>query len=91
MAVTLSNLNLFLGGRLYQKLSCRRETARRLGHTLQKTDRLPRLMVVCACENKTRRIFYKTIVVVMVALWNRADHYVFAMWFLLSFYGRPMQ
>ena len=24
---------------------------------------------------------------VMVALWNRADHYIFALWFL---YGRPM-
>jgi len=24
--------------------------------------------------------------IVMVALWNRADHYIFALWFLLSFY-----
>ena len=23
---------------------------------------------------------------VMVALWNRADHYIFALWFLLSFF-----
>ena len=22
----------------------------------------------------------------MVALWNRADHYIFALWFLLSFF-----
>jgi len=26
--------------------------------------------------------------VVMVALWNRADHYIFALWFLLSFFPR---
>jgi len=25
-------------------------------------------------------------VIIMVALWNRADHYSFAMWFLLSFF-----
>jgi len=24
--------------------------------------------------------------IVMVALWNRADHYIFALWFLLSFF-----
>ena len=24
--------------------------------------------------------------VIMVALWNRADHYIFALWFLLSFF-----
>jgi len=23
---------------------------------------------------------------IMVALWNRADHYIFALWFLLSLY-----
>ena len=27
---------------------------------------------------------------IMVALWNRADHYIFILWFLLSSYGRPM-
>jgi len=26
------------------------------------------------------------IVLVMVALWNRADHYIFALWLLLSFF-----
>jgi len=26
------------------------------------------------------------IVLIMVALWNRADHYIFAPWFLLSFF-----
>jgi len=26
---------------------------------------------------------------VMVALWNRADHYIFALWFLLSFFFFP--
>jgi len=26
--------------------------------------------------------------VFMVTLWNRADHYIFALWFLLSFFGR---
>jgi len=25
----------------------------------------------------------------MVALWNRADHYIFALWFLLSFFFFP--
>jgi len=25
---------------------------------------------------------------VMVALWNRAEHYIFALWFLLSFFPR---
>ena len=25
---------------------------------------------------------------VMVALWNRADHYIFVLWFLLSFFPR---
>jgi len=25
----------------------------------------------------------------MVALWNRADHYIFALWFLLSFLWPP--
>ena len=31
------------------------------------------------------------VLVIMVALWNRADHYIFALWFLLlSIYGRPM-
>jgi len=30
--------------------------------------------------------------VFMVALWNRADHYIFMLWFVLSFfYGRPME
>ena len=24
----------------------------------------------------------------LLAVWNRADHYIFALWFLL--YGRPM-
>jgi len=24
--------------------------------------------------------------VIMVALWNRADHYIFVLWFLLSFF-----
>jgi len=24
----------------------------------------------------------------MVALWNRADHYIFILWFLLSFFPR---
>jgi len=28
--------------------------------------------------------------VIMVALWNRADHYIFMMWFVLPSYGRPM-
>ena len=28
----------------------------------------------------------RTAQVIMVALWNRADHYVFALWFLLSFF-----
>jgi len=23
----------------------------------------------------------------MAALWNRADHYIFALWFLLSFFS----
>jgi len=23
----------------------------------------------------------------MVAVWNRADHYIFALWFLLSFFS----
>jgi len=26
------------------------------------------------------------ILLVMVALWNRADHHIFALWFLLSFF-----
>jgi len=25
----------------------------------------------------------------MVALWNRADHYIFALWLLLSFFSLP--
>jgi len=25
----------------------------------------------------------------MVALWNRADHYIFILWFLLSFFSSP--
>jgi len=30
------------------------------------------------------------LMVVMVALWNRADHYIFALWFLLlSFFSSP--
>jgi len=31
-------------------------------------------------------IFSVPVIVVMVALWNRADHYIFALWFLLSFF-----
>jgi len=26
--------------------------------------------------------------IIMVAVWNRADHYIFALWFLLSFFPR---
>jgi len=29
---------------------------------------------------------YDFLLVIMVALWNRADHYIFALWFLLSFF-----
>jgi len=29
------------------------------------------------------------ILVIMVALWNRADHYIFAMWFVSSFFFFP--
>jgi len=37
-----------------------------------------------------------TIALIMVALWNRADHYIFALWFLLSFFfflaqSQPLQ
>jgi len=28
-------------------------------------------------------------ILIMVALWNRADHYIFALWFLLSFFFFP--
>ena len=27
--------------------------------------------------------------VIMVALWNRADHYIFALWFFLLFLSSP--
>jgi len=26
---------------------------------------------------------------IKVALWNRADHYIFILWFLLSFFSSP--
>ena len=29
-----------------------------------------------------------SVVLIMVALWNRADHYIFILWFLLSFFPR---
>ena len=28
----------------------------------------------------------EAIIIIMVALWNKADHYIFALWFLLSIY-----
>ena len=31
-----------------------------------------------------------SVMLIMVALWNRADHYIFILWFLLLSYGRPM-
>ena len=37
-------------------------------------------VVVAACYGNK----YNTITVIMVALWNRADHYTFMLWFLLS-------
>ena len=30
------------------------------------------------------QLIYIKLQVIMVALWNRADHYIFALWFLLS-------
>jgi len=29
--------------------------------------------------------------IIMAALWNRTDHYIFALLFLSSSYGRPME
>ena len=51
------------------------------------------------CENKNGEIIVPgcavyfraraTVVIIMVALWNRADHYIFVLWFLLSSFFFP--
>jgi len=38
----------------------------------------------CCHDDSTINIV--TVVVIMVALWNRADHYIFILWFLLLFF-----
>jgi len=37
------------------------------------------------CGHDDSTINIVTVVVIMVALWNRADHYIFMLWFLLLF------
>jgi len=49
-------------------------------------------MVICVVVNLVIRIgvgllhIYMVVLLVMVALWNRADHYFFALWFLSIFF-----
>jgi len=38
---------------------------------------------------KIQIIEFCDILLIMVALWNRADHYIFALWSLLSFFFFP--
>jgi len=43
----------------------------------------------CPICGATVRCFFTCVsfaAIVMVALWNRADHYIFALWLLLSFF-----
>jgi len=37
-------------------------------------------------NTKPFKDFENILCFIMVALWNRADHYIFALWFLLSFF-----
>ena len=62
---------------------------------LQRTEETDVGVAYCKCKAGTGssrllvadRIAF--VVLVMVALWNRADHYIFALWLLLSFFFIP--
>ena len=41
------------------------------------------------CLSVRVRMLVIALCLVMVALWNKADHYIFALWFLLSFFSSP--
>jgi len=39
-----------------------------------------------AVKNKSSTSYKYVNIVIMVTLWNRADHYIFMLWFPLSFF-----
>ena len=45
-----------------------------------------RMRSFCVIANTALLFWLQNCTIFMVALWNRADHYIFALWLLLSFF-----
>jgi len=76
-----------------QALSVTRASTHR--HLVQTADR-PALGALINCPAEYPLQMYKFLItilsssfktiIIMVALWNKADHYIFMLWFVLSFF-----